>query len=208
MIGERIRDARKSQNITQETLAAKIGAKRSVISKYETGLIEPTFSQLQRIASALGVTVAYLQGLESMDSMKVLVALKNKDYRELERLMGLPSDSIRPLDTDEEKNLRSQVDEDKRRTEINLNKLHLSMKILHPAFSEDDFLLHQALLKQFAGLNADGQQKAVERVEELTEIPKYQRHPPQDASTAPSGGTDTTPSEKPPEDAGEGTENK
>lgn len=29
-------------------------------------------------------------------------------------------------------------------------------------------------------LNAAGQQKAVERVEELTEIPKYQKEPPQD----------------------------
>ena len=33
----------------------------------------------------------------------------------------------------------------------------------------------------FDQLNAAGQQKAVERVEELTEIPKYQREKPQDA---------------------------
>lgn len=32
----------------------------------------------------------------------------------------------------------------------------------------------------FDQLNDDGQQKAIERVEELTEIPKYKKEPPQD----------------------------
>lgn len=37
------------------------------------------------------------------------------------------------------------------------------------------------LVKAFSQLNPDGQAKAVERVEELTEIPKYQKEkPPQD----------------------------
>lgn len=38
----------------------------------------------------------------------------------------------------------------------------------------------QALLAAFSQLNPEGQTKAVERVEELTEIPKYQKKPPQD----------------------------
>ena len=45
----------------------------------------------------------------------------------------------------------------------------------------------------FDQLNAAGQQKAVERVEELTEIPKYQREKPQDAPIAPSEGKATPP---------------
>lgn len=36
------------------------------------------------------------------------------------------------------------------------------------------------LIKSFSQLNKAGQAKAVERVEELTEIPKYQKKPPQD----------------------------
>ena len=53
-------------------------------------------------------------------------------------------------------------------------------------------------------LNADGQQKAVERVEELTEIPKYQREKPQNTPTAPSEGKDTAPPESPLEGPQEG----
>ena len=48
-------------------------------------------------------------------------------------------------------------------------------------------------------LNEEGQEKAAERVEELTEIPRYQaQEPPTEPSGAP-GNTDTTPEEKPPE---------
>ena len=45
-------------------------------------------------------------------------------------------------------------------------------------------------------LNPGGQQKAVERVEELTEIPRYRR---QDASAEPPEDTDTTPPPAPPQ---------
>lgn len=52
-------------------------------------------------------------------------------------------------------------------------------------------------------LNEEGQEKAAERVEELTEIPRYQAQepptaPPQD-TPAPQEGKDTTPAEVPPE---------
>lgn len=41
------------------------------------------------------------------------------------------------------------------------------------AFSAEE----KALIKVFSKLNSDGQIKAVERVEELTEIPKYKKNP-------------------------------
>jgi len=40
--------------------------------------------------------------------------------------------------------------------------------------------LNRLLQTAFDQLNDEGQQKALERVEELTEIPKYQKEPPQD----------------------------
>lgn len=39
--------------------------------------------------------------------------------------------------------------------------------------------LQPQLISAFSQLNDEGQQKAVERVEELTEIPKYKKEPPQ-----------------------------
>ena len=55
------------------------------------------------------------------------------------------------------------------------------------------------LINSFSQLNSDGQQKAVERVKELTEIPRYRATlPPESTPPAPEG-TDTAPGEKPPE---------
>lgn len=59
-IGERLRDARKAMKMTQEDLAKKIGVKRAVISKYETGLISPSADTLQKIANVLNVSMADL----------------------------------------------------------------------------------------------------------------------------------------------------
>ena len=49
-------------------------------------------------------------------------------------------------------------------------------KMLGYSFSDAE----QEIVNLLAKLNPEGQTKAVERVEELTEIPKYQKKPPQD----------------------------
>lgn len=51
------------------------------------------------------------------------------------------------------------------------------------------------LLSHFRNLNDNGQSVAVERVQELTQIPAYQR-PAEDAQTAPSAPDDKEPAEK------------
>lgn len=60
MLHQKLREARENANLTQEALANLIGVKRAVISKYENGMIEPSVSQLKRIAAALNVSVTYL----------------------------------------------------------------------------------------------------------------------------------------------------
>lgn len=44
----------------------------------------------------------------------------------------------------------------------------------------DDLPAARGIIREFCKLNEEGQQKAVERVEELTEIPKYKKEPPQE----------------------------
>ena len=61
---DQIRRVRKAAHVTQEELAKRIGVNRALISKYETGIIEPSVSQLQKIASVLGVPMMELLDLE------------------------------------------------------------------------------------------------------------------------------------------------
>lgn len=67
MLGENLKNARKQKGLTQNKLAELIGVQRSVISKYESGLIEPSVAQIERMADALGVSLENLLGLQSFD---------------------------------------------------------------------------------------------------------------------------------------------
>lgn len=67
VLGEHLKIARKQKGLTQNQLASLIGVQRSVISKYESGLIEPSIAQIERIADALGVSLETLLGLPSFD---------------------------------------------------------------------------------------------------------------------------------------------
>lgn len=51
-----IRKMRKAAGITQEQLAKSLGINRATLSKYESGVIEPSVSQLERIAEALHIS--------------------------------------------------------------------------------------------------------------------------------------------------------
>lgn len=67
MVHNRIREVRKAARITQEQLAKSLGVNRATLSRYESGDIDPPSSQLQRIATALNVSVPELIGLEQID---------------------------------------------------------------------------------------------------------------------------------------------
>lgn len=63
----RLAAARETAGLTQEQLASKIGVQRAVISKYETGAIEPSVSQLRKLADALDTTIAELLNADDTD---------------------------------------------------------------------------------------------------------------------------------------------
>jgi DNA-binding XRE family transcriptional regulator len=56
-MGQVIRDARKSEKITQEELAERIGADKAYVSKIEKGVVEPGVGTFYRIIEALGLRV-------------------------------------------------------------------------------------------------------------------------------------------------------
>ena len=60
LVGEAIRCARQSQNLTQEELGRLVGVQKSQISKLEKGTKVITLSTMSRVFQALGVTTAVL----------------------------------------------------------------------------------------------------------------------------------------------------
>jgi len=61
-------ELRRSQGLSQEELAAKIGVSRQAVSKWETGEAMPDLNKLLALSNALGVSLDRLCGREEVDS--------------------------------------------------------------------------------------------------------------------------------------------
>ena len=57
MIGKNLQKLRKQRNLTQETLAEKVGVARQTIAKWETEESTPDLEMSGRLASVLGVSL-------------------------------------------------------------------------------------------------------------------------------------------------------
>lgn len=69
--GENFKKLRKTRNLTQKEMGAKIGISKAVVSKYENGMGYPTYDVLIRIAQYFGVTTDYLLGVASGKTVDV-----------------------------------------------------------------------------------------------------------------------------------------
>lgn len=175
MDGNLIREARKRQDMTQEDLARALGVKRALISKYENGIIEPSLSMLKKLANALKVTVGYLQGEEHITTQELLQALKNKDAEVLSALIGIPG-SVIFLSDEDEAQLQEELNAKRKESEKNITHLKWIVRNEYSnAFSKDDLDIVKQVISGLSQLNIEGQKKVIERVEELTEIPKYKK---------------------------------
>ncbi|MBQ3762101.1 MAG: helix-turn-helix transcriptional regulator [Clostridia bacterium] len=67
MDGSRLRDVRKDNGDTQETLGKKLNVATPTVSKWEQGLTEPSFDILKQICRMYQVSADYLLGLSDDD---------------------------------------------------------------------------------------------------------------------------------------------
>lgn len=148
--GERIKAARKKAGLTQAQLAEKLGVPFQSISQWERDTRKPKMETLAKIAEALGTSVSELYDVSDSPLMK---ALRNSMDQIANSAQGAASAAMRPL--------------------LYGNDVVSSEEDADPEPQHTD--TETKLLSAFSRLNEEGQQKAVERVEELAEIPKYQK---------------------------------
>lgn len=77
----RLKALRKSQKITQESLAKIIGVERSSVGKYEANNVIPSIDVLNRIADYFNVSVDYLLGRETNDIYTAIGAMPVKKIK-------------------------------------------------------------------------------------------------------------------------------
>ena len=84
-IGNKIKEYREKNNMTQKEIAEILGVEPGTISKYESGMIEPNIESLKRLADTFNITVDELiKDEEKFDLTKINVLEVLREQKEME----------------------------------------------------------------------------------------------------------------------------
>lgn len=146
--------ARKAGGYTQRELALKINKSFSSVQKYELGIVNPDYDTVFQIAYACKI-----------DPSELLTAYAEELAEEAE--YNPPSNYM------EQQSLENEI-------AVLWSRIQKAQKICKSensvSFLEVEESIKENMMSALAELNKEGQQKAVERVRELAEVPRYQRH--------------------------------
>mgnify|MGYP000454715962 FL=1 len=152
--GDALKNARVGAGMTQAELARRLGVTPQTVSQYERGRINPKFETLKRIADAMDVSVDSLLDesmraqIECNTHQALLDAMKTVSASAGKLTdAGIPEDEVKSV----------------------MGKLQ---NLVDFAIQEADL---QEVLRLYQSLNREGQRVALERLDELTQLSKYQR---------------------------------
>lgn len=155
--GQNIHHFRLLKQMTQAQLADAIGTTTQNISQYERGVRNPKLETLRKIALALDCNISDLDS--SLSSILADAVFSPESRAEL-------SDAANNMMVA----LYGTADEWKARKAVFARWVD--------TLSEDDKKSVFGIIKYLQNLNSEGKITAAERVEELTQIPKYQDKAP------------------------------
>lgn len=96
VLGEKIRDLRKEQNLTLDKLAELTGSSKSYIWELENkNPPRPSAEKLSKIAKQLGVTIEYL--LDDQNAVREADAIDAQFYRKYKNLPDETREKIRRI---------------------------------------------------------------------------------------------------------------
>ena len=174
-IGLRIKQYRKLKGLTQQELAQKSNLSVMSIRRYESGDRIVAESALESIADALDVDLLTLTGKPSIESELDEVEKIISQYESICSIVlndAFVSDDIKSF---VKKNRPFNPTETLSNLSLLSGESVGKLRAYDDIFGADYTSCVLSLNKLLALLNDYGQQEAVRRVEELTEIPKYQR---------------------------------
>lgn len=91
-MGERIKELRKMNNLSQEELATMLGLKKAAISKYEKGIVSNMKqSVIKKMADIFGVTPSYLMCLDDAPTIDINDLISEKP--EMKVLLDIAKDA-------------------------------------------------------------------------------------------------------------------
>lgn len=156
--GSRMREERKRQGLTLKQLGLKMGISGSLVGRYERDEENPKPDTIRKFAEALNVSPSWLVYGEGSPKQKALYDA----WEQLDVLFAntngiVSGKELLPIAKEIERCVDGAVEE-------------MEQQVSQTTRQRD-------LLRLFLSLNEVGQYVALERLEELAQLPKYQRHP-------------------------------
>lgn len=152
-IGTNIKRSRSEKGITQKELAAALGVSYQMVQSWERGARNPKMETIQKIAAALGVLWLDLMPKEALNANTIEDFAKDNGELTQELVQQLPKE-----------------------TERLMQQLHDAAIIpRHGEITDPDI---QKVSDIMQTMNDTGRRVAVERVQELAQIPAYQQPDP------------------------------
>jgi len=164
---QRLKEAMDSTHTTMYRLSKILEVHPTTIKNWLDGKSEPKSSTIEKIATALDVPI-----LELLDLKQEAEKISRDDelINKIAFEFDAPIELVRRIVGDQKEN--SDIEALREIVQVKLNlEQNESQKNTLDKGSRNKALLNEA----FDKLNEKGQQKALERVEELTEIPRYQK---------------------------------
>ena len=166
-VAENIKRIRKDKNLTQKQLGEKCGIAESTIRRYELGLLNPKFETIKKIAIALDVETYELDERigKLRDNYAFIYSLKDT-IKELESASSIESSLSENPYIRFIKQYSKWIED----TEMEISQIKTQIGDINT----DELFQEEKLLNLYNKLNQEGKQRAIEDIEHLSFIPKYQ----------------------------------
>lgn len=177
--GERIKKSRKYKGYTQQELADVLGLSVMTIRRFESNTRQPKLEMLEKIASALDVTVEKLLfGTDTVEKhfgeqLKNVREEKGFTQTELAQMVGVKTNTIIQYENGNRMPTREMLINLSECLNVSTLDIGIMDWAVHITQNQNDNGMTERVLIALDKLNTQGKQIAAERVEELTEIQKY-----------------------------------
>ena len=81
IIGERVKEARKNKNLSQQQLGDMLGVSKVSICGYENGVRIPTIENFVQLLDILDLSADYLLGRETFKHLRTQSAEEDEEYK-------------------------------------------------------------------------------------------------------------------------------
>ena len=183
MIGESIKQARKSKGLSQKELGERLHVSQAMIAQYEKGSRNPKIETVKKIADALNVPFEYLMygnQEKTGENIRYYRDRQELSVEELSEKTNIPLERLKAYESDLDTPTEEEIFKISQALFLMPGELTAIQGMKYdeewnPVKKSPDERRQSELLRHYEKLNNKGRDEAGERIRELSHVPEFQR---------------------------------